>query len=85
MNHSLPSKLKIKSTQINDNPLLDKKNKFCNQDIFSKLPPLIKGYLRLGGLVSSDYYIDYQFNTIDVCILILTKNIVTKYKKKFLH
>ena len=85
MNHSLPSKLKIKSTQINDTLFLDKKNNFCNQDIFSKLPPLIKGYLRLGGMVSSDYYIDYRFNTIDVCVLILTENIVTKYKKKFLH
>ena len=85
MNHSLPSKLKIKSTQINDTLFLDKKNNFCSQDIFNKLPPLIKGYLRLGGMVSSDYYIDYRFNTIDVCVLILTENIVTKYKKKFLH
>ena len=83
--YSLPNELFIKSIQSN----LDLSNKiaynYCEKDIFNKLPPLIKGYLRAGGMVSKGYFIDYQFNTIDVCILMLTENIENKYKKKFLH
>ena len=84
-NHSLPLELKIKSTQLNDTCSKLKNYNYSNKNIFSNLPPLIKGYLRVGGMVSSDYYIDYQFNTIDVCILILTDNIERKYKNKFLR
>ena len=33
----------------------------------AELPPLIKGYLRLGGFVGDGAVIDRQFNTTDVC------------------
>ena len=33
------------------------------------LPPLIKGYLRMGGLIGDGAVIDEQFNTIDMCAL----------------
>ncbi len=33
------------------------------------LPPLIKGYLRLGGFVGDGAVIDHQFNTTDVCVM----------------
>ena len=36
------------------------------------LPPLIKGYLRLGGFVGDGAVIDHQFNTTDVCIVVKT-------------
>jgi putative hemolysin len=32
------------------------------------LPPLVKGYLRLGGFVGDGAVIDQQFNTTDVCV-----------------
>ena len=34
------------------------------------LPPLIKGYLRLGGCVGDGAVIDRQFNTTDVCMIV---------------
>jgi putative hemolysin len=34
------------------------------------LPPLIKGYLRMGGLVGDGAVVDEQFNTVDVCIVV---------------
>jgi L-ornithine Nalpha-acyltransferase len=34
------------------------------------LPPLIKGYLRMGGMVGDGAVIDHQFNTVDVCIVV---------------
>jgi L-ornithine Nalpha-acyltransferase len=36
------------------------------------IPPLIKGYLRMGGLVGEGAWIDRTFNTTDVCVIIDT-------------
>ena len=33
------------------------------------LPPLVKAYLRLGGVVGEGAFIDTAFNTVDVCLL----------------
>ena len=33
------------------------------------IPPLIKSYLRLGGLIGDGAFIDKDFNTIDVCLV----------------
>jgi putative hemolysin len=43
------------------------------------LPPLIKGYLRLGGFVGEGAVVDREFNTIDVCILVVTDTVTDKY------
>ena len=34
------------------------------------MPPLLKGYLRLGGFVGDGAWIDHEFNTTDVCLLV---------------
>jgi putative hemolysin len=47
------------------------------------LPPLIKGYLRLGGFVGDGAVIDEQFNTTDVCILVKTDLITAKYSRHY--
>ena len=36
------------------------------------MPALIKGYLRLGGCVGEGAFIDHQFNTTDVCLILDT-------------
>ena len=36
------------------------------------LPPLIKGYLRLGGFVGDGAVVDAQFNTTDVAVVVKT-------------
>jgi L-ornithine Nalpha-acyltransferase len=36
------------------------------------IPPLIRGYLRMGGMVGEGAWIDRKFNTTDVCLLIDT-------------
>ncbi len=45
-----------------------------------QIPPLIKAYLRFGGFVGDGAYIDHNFNTIDVCLLMDTSRMVKKYK-----
>ena len=49
----------------------------------AELPPLIKGYLRLGGFVGDGAVIDAQFNTTDVCIIVMTDLIKDKYFKHY--
>ena len=47
------------------------------------LPPLIKGYLRLGGFVGDGAVVDHQFNTTDVSIVVKTDQVTDKYFKHF--
>jgi putative hemolysin len=47
------------------------------------LPPLIKGYLRLGGFVGEGAVIDPQFNTTDVAVMVKTDLITEKYSKHY--
>ncbi len=47
------------------------------------LPPLIKGYLRLGGFVGDGAVIDYDFNTTDVSIVVKTDLVTDKYAKHY--
>jgi len=49
----------------------------------ASLPPLIKGYLRLGGFVGDGAVIDHQFNTTDVCVMVKTELVTAKYMKHY--
>jgi putative hemolysin len=49
----------------------------------AKLPPLIKGYLRLGGFVGDGAVIDPQFNTTDVAVVVKTDLITAKYSRHY--
>jgi len=49
----------------------------------SELPPLIKGYLRLGGFVGDGAVIDHQFNTTDVAIVVKTDLVTDKYYRHY--
>lgn len=42
------------------------------------IPALIKSYLRLGGTVGSGAYVDSQFGTTDVCLIVQTAEIPDK-------
>ena len=80
----MQSELSVKSLDINIYPINNSKNKNVSDlKLFIKLPPLIKGYLRVGGKVSESYFVDHDFNTIDLCVVVKTNNIDDKYKKKF--
>jgi putative hemolysin len=47
------------------------------------LPPLIKGYLRLGGFVGDGAVIDPQFNTTDVAVVVKTDLVTDKYYRHY--
>tara|TARA_B100001741_G_scaffold40920_1_gene29205 strand:- start:3136 stop:4011 length:876 start_codon:yes stop_codon:yes gene_type:complete len=80
--YRLPEDYDVKSLQSNEISF----NKNINHlTTFNKLPPLIKGYLRAGGMVSENFYIDTEFETIDYCVIMLTEKIVSRYQNKFLN
>jgi putative hemolysin len=47
------------------------------------LPPLIKGYLRLGGFVGDGAVVDPQFGTVDVSVVVVHDLITDKYFKHY--
>lgn len=59
------------------------KNEIDERRTFATLPPLIKGYLRLGASIGDGAVIDEQFNTTDVCIVVQTKLMSSRYRKYY--
>ncbi|MDO9709840.1 GNAT family N-acetyltransferase [Paracraurococcus lichenis] len=51
--------------------------------VVNDLPPLVKGYLRLGGFVGDGAVLDQQFNTTDVCVVVKTDLVTDKYAKHY--
>jgi putative hemolysin len=51
--------------------------------VLTSLPPLIKGYLRLGGFVGDGAVIDRQFNTTDVAIVVKTDLVTESYYRHY--
>ncbi len=51
--------------------------------VFSDLPPLIKGYLRVGAMIGDGAVIDPQFNTTDVCIIAQSHMVTSRYRKHY--
>ena len=53
------------------------------REALGALPPLIKGYLRLGGFVGDGAVVDPQFNTTDVSVVVKTDLVTDKYFKHY--
>jgi putative hemolysin len=51
--------------------------------VLGALPPLIKGYLRLGGFVGDGAVIDAQFNTVDVAVIVRTDQVTQRYLRHY--
>ncbi|HEY4042933.1 MAG TPA: GNAT family N-acyltransferase [Rhodopila sp.] len=49
----------------------------------NRLPPLVKGYIRLGGFIGDGAVIDSQFNTTDVAVVVQTDLVTDKYYKHY--
>ena len=53
------------------------------KSVLKKFSPLLKGYLRLGGLVCGEPAFDRQFGTADFFTLVETEKITEKYKSHY--
>ena len=52
-----------------------------HEEAMRQMPALIKAYIRLGGFVGDGAYVDREFNTVDVCLLMDTARMVGRYHK----
>ncbi len=53
------------------------------QAAFRALPPLLKGYLRLGAVIGEGAVLDAAFDTIDVCIVLPRERIDARYRRHY--
>lgn len=70
-NHLAPEPLQVKAKA--DNAVSMNMKTLAEIDrpkAVRQIPSLIKSYLRLGGCVGMDAYVDHNFNTIDVCVVL---------------
>ncbi len=70
-----PVALKSRYIEMKDSRFDD----FDFKSFLTAIPPLIKGYIRLGAFVGDGAVIDHQFNTIDVCIVLPTEKVASRY------
>lgn len=52
---------------------------------FAKLPPMIKGYLRLGSEIVPEPAYDPLFHTYDFCMILTKEQMSPKYKRHFIE
>ena len=50
---------------------------------FASLPPIIKGYFRLGGFIGDGAVVDEQFNTTDVLVMVKTQSLTKRYRDHY--
>lgn len=63
--------------------ITDKIGKMTDQELLSYLPPLFKGYLRLGVKICGEPVYDSEFGSIDFLILLDFMAIPDKYRRHF--
>lgn len=80
--HLAPEDLRVRAVDDNFTAMdilpPDEINKI---EAMRQTPALIKAYLRLGGYVGEGAFIDREFNTVDVCLLMDTARMVQRYRK----
>lgn len=82
--HLAPDNLRPKAIESRyQNMNLHAKEDLNVKKVFMTLPPLIKGYLRLGAHIGDGAVIDKQFNTTDVCIVLPSVQVREKYVKHY--
>ena len=82
--HLAPPALRTKALKKHHTEMnLMAADQFNPKKVFSQLPPLLKGYLRVGAYIGDGAYIDTQWNSIDVCIIFEMDMITERYSRYY--
>ncbi|MGB0959708.1 MAG: GNAT family N-acetyltransferase [Halocynthiibacter sp.] len=83
-NHLAPEELRVvaKGEDAAEMNLMPKED-ITRSEAARALPSLIKAYLRLGGFVGDGAFIDHEFNTTDVCVLMDTEQLTEKQRSLY--
>lgn len=76
-----PRALPERYTEMNRQPA----ESFDPRKAMQHLPPLIKGYLRLGGYIGEGAVIDEDFGTTDVCVVVKPDLVTEKYRRNLMR
>ncbi|MCL5775711.1 GNAT family N-acetyltransferase [Limibaculum sp. FT325] len=80
-NHLAPEDLRVRAVPTHSTPMnILPPGEVDRIEALRQIPALIKAYLRLGGFVGEGAYIDWDFNTIDVCLIMDTARMVQRYR-----
>ncbi len=80
-NHLAPDDLRVRAAEGHFEPMdILPPESVEKIEAMRQTPALIKAYLRLGGFVGEGAYIDHDFNTVDVCLLMDTSRMVQRYR-----
>jgi len=81
-NHLAPPDLRVRALEASYTDMAILPAGEVNRiEAMRQIPALIKAYVRLGGFVGDGAYIDHDFNTLDVCLLMDTTRMVDRYYK----
>ena len=79
--HLAPPELRVRAIEGHYSPMnLLPADQVDRAEAMRQIPALIKAYLRVGGFVGDGAYIDHNFNTVDVCLLMDTQKMVDRYR-----
>ncbi|MBY8975624.1 GNAT family N-acetyltransferase [Rhodobacteraceae bacterium NNCM2] len=80
-NHLAPEDLRVRAVDSHYAPMnILPQDQVSRFEAMRQLPALIKAYIRLGGFVGEGAFIDRDFNTVDVCLLMDTTRMVERYR-----
>lgn len=83
-NHLAPESLRAKTLpDLYVDMNMMEANELDPKKVLQSLPPLVKGYLRAGAFVGDGAFIDHQWGSIDVCIILRTDLLSQRYKKHY--
>lgn len=70
--HLAPPELRVRAREYQPMDLLAA-DRLDRKAALAQVPPLIKAYLRIGGVVGEGAYIDHAFRTTDICLILDTQ------------
>ncbi|MEL7468672.1 MAG: GNAT family N-acyltransferase [Pseudomonadota bacterium] len=80
-NHLAPEDLRVRAVESSFVPMdILPEDEVDKIEAMKQIPTLIKAYIRLGGFVGEGAYVDHDFNTVDVCLIMDTSRMVQRYR-----
>lgn len=85
-NHLAPEPLRVRAREPHRQAMdLVPSERLDRRAAMAATPALIKAYLRLGGFVGDGAWIDRDFNTTDVCLVMDTAKMSTKHRDFYIR
>ena len=83
-NHLAPPELRVRANESHfQNMDLMPADQIDRKRAMVVMPTLIKAYLRLGGIVGEGAFIDQEFQTTDVCLLMDTDKLTPRHRELY--